>query len=162
MTTKPKTQTMEEVGEAASDGLIKSGWKIKEIGFEDKDDYYFDCLYYEAFTKDGILDAFNRLDLILRPLNKEQTSVEITFKFFADPRVVLRVVGTDKRVFGKRVREDKLKSFRAFCMGLLNKAGVDAKEEECEIRSKGSYKDFGDNEYFVAAYEVEVVYWKKY
>lgn len=151
----------EEMGNELNHELSRLGWQVEEVSFEDKDDYYDECLYYVAFTENGIFKVFNRLDLIFRPLNKEGTSVEITFRFHANPRVILRIVGPDKRSFGRKVRKDDLETFRTFCSGLLRKVGIEAEEDEADFRTQGRYIDFGRGEYFTAAYEVEIVYWKK-
>lgn len=130
---------------------IKSNkWKI-EI-----EDDYDDFKHFMAFKKDGLLEAFKRFDIVLIPLNGNTSSVEIRFLFYADPKVV----GPDKRQFGKRVRGSNFKELRDFCEGIFKTAGIKAKEFAVSMSPKSRHEmDFGDGKYSMPAYEAELVYY---
>lgn len=149
--TRKKPSTLEEIGKALLGQLEEAGWEV-EI-----EDDYSDFKEYYCKNDSGPLKAFTRLDLILLALNDDTANVEVRFIFYADPRIV----GPNKRPFGKLVREGNFKALRDVCEELLKKAGIEAKEEETYITPKANRTiGFGEDR-LPAAYEVQMVYWKK-
>lgn len=148
---RKKHSTIEEIGKALLGQLEEAGWVA---GVEDD---YSDFKEYYCKTESGPLKAFTRLDLILLALNDAPANVEMRFIFYADPRIV----GPNKRPFGKLVREGNFKALRDVCEELLKKAGIEAKEEETYITPKANRNiGFGEDR-LPAAYEVQLVYWKE-
>lgn len=146
--TRKKPSTIEEIGKALLRQLEEAGWEA-EI-----EDDYSDFKEYYCKNGSGPLKAFTRLDLILLALNDDPANVEMRFIFFADPRIV----GPNKRPFGKLVREGNFKALRDVCEELLKKAGVVAKEEETYITPKANRNLGFGKDRLPAAYEVQMVY----
>lgn len=143
--------TIEGIGKALLKQLEEAGW---EVGIEDD---YSDFKEYYCKSDSGPLKAFTRLNLLLMTLNDDPASVEMRFIFFANPQIV----GPNKRPFGKLVRESNFKALRDVCEELLKKAGIEAKEEETYITPKANRNlGFGEDR-LPAAYEVQLVYWKR-
>lgn len=149
--TGKRPSTIKEIGKALLEQLEEAGW---EAGIEDD---YSNFKEYYCKNDNGPLKAFTRLELILLALNDDPANVEIRFIFFADPRIV----DPNKRPFGKLMREGNFRALRDVCEEFLKKAGVVAKEEETYITPKANRNiGFGENR-LPAAYEVQLVYWKK-
>lgn len=149
--TGKRASTIKEIGKALLEQLKKAGW---EAGIEDD---YSNFKEYYCKNDSGPLKAFTRLDLILMTLNNDLSNVEMRFIFFADPRIV----GPNKRPFGKLVREGNFKTLRDVCEELLKKAGIEANEEETYITPKANRNLGFGKDRLPAAYEVQMVYWKK-
>lgn len=148
---RKKPSTIEEIGKALLEQLEEAGW---EVGIEDD---YSNFKEYYCKNDNGPLKAFTRLDLILLALNDDPANVEMRFIFFADPRLV----GPNKRPFGKLVREGNFKALRDACEELLKKAGIEPKEEETYITPKANRNLGFGKDRLPAAYEVQMVYWEK-
>jgi len=144
---------IDDIASMLIDKFSEAGW---EVAIEDN--YVGDFKHIQCACKLGPLEAFTRFDLILMTLNGDPQNVEIRFHFFADPRIL----GPNKRPFGKKVKVDNFEVLRSVCTTFLQTAGVRAREEETEIAPRSRYKiDFGDGQFMTAAYEVEMVYWKE-
>ncbi len=150
---KNRPSTIDDIGKVLLEQLSDAGWKVE---IEDDSQKF---KHFCAFNKNAPLGAFTRLDILLFILNNDPTNMEIRFLFLADPQIV----GPNKRPFGKKVRESNFKVLRDVCVVLM-KGGIEAREEETEIRTKSLYNyrdNFGKDEFINPAYEVEMVYWKQ-
>ena len=117
--------------------LSNSGW---EFNVKDKQTFFDpDFNVFNGFKKDGPSSAATELRIILMSLDRRSTSVEIRFLF--------RMVDFHKRRLAKKWRENDFEVLRAYCNEVLEKAGIEAQEEEI-IPSPRSRS------------EVELVYWK--
>lgn len=131
--------------------LENNKWKIEV------EDDYATLKHFMAFKKEAPLGAFKRLDIILISAVDNTADVEIRFLFYADPKVV----GTDKRRFGKKARENNFKSLRDFCEDIFKTAGIKVKEFAVSMSPKSRHKiNFGDGNCSSPAYEAELVYYK--
>lgn len=119
------------------------------------EDDYPDFKHFQAFKEEAPLGAFKRLDIILIAFVGDADDMEIRFVFYADPKAI----GTDKRRFGKKTRENNFEALRGFCRGILKAARVQAQEIEVSMTPKSRTKiNFGDGDYLSPAYEAGLVY----
>lgn len=141
--------TVENIKNLLLKQIENNKWKI-----EIEDDYE-NFKHFMAFKKDAPLEAFKQFDIILIPLDDNST-VEIRFLFYADPKVV----GSNKRQFGKKVRGSNFKELKDFCEGIFKTAGIKAEEFAVSMSPKSRHKiDFGDGNPLLPAYVAELVYY---
>ncbi len=117
--------------------LSRLGWR-----FNVKDNQTFfdpDWNEFNGYNKNGSLGAVTEFRVILISLSGKATSVEIRFLF--------RMVDFNKRRLAKKWRENDFEVLKTFCNEVLEKTGIEAKEEEI-IPSHRTQS------------EVELVYWK--
>ena len=148
-----RSLTVNDLGNALMSELKKAGWEVfVEDDYEDFENFF-------GHRAVGILEAFTRVDMGIMSLNRDLTNVEILFHFYADPNKI----GSNKRAFGKRIRENGSAALKAVCAVLLAKAKIKVEEEVAIwVRPKAQYKfDFSSGEPQYAAYQVEMSYWKK-
>jgi hypothetical protein len=130
--------------------LFHDGWALK-LDDDIADDFKSFC----AFKKDGPLNAFTRLDVILFSLDNNPEDVAIRFLFQADP---------DKWSIGKQVQANNYETLRLTCEYLLNKSGMNAEERHVNIGGKSTDNrgfDNGRPYHINPAYNVELVYWNQ-
>ena len=144
--------TIESIKKLLLKQLENNKWKIEV------EDDYATFKHFQAFKKEAPLGAFKRLDIILISAVDNTTDVEIRFLFYADPKVV----GADKRLFGKKARENNFEALRGFCEDIFKTAGIRAQEFAVSMSSKSRHKNnFGDGNYLSPAYEAELVYYNR-
>lgn len=140
---------IESIGKLLSGELEGNEWVVVV------EDDYPDFKHFHAHKKESPLGAFKKLDIILIAIVGDENDVQIRFVFYADPKAI----GTDKRRFGKKTRENNFEALRGFCGGILNAAGVQAQEIEVSMTPKSRAKiNFGDGDYLSPAYEAGLVY----
>lgn len=131
--------------------LENNKWKIEV------EDDYATFKHFQAFKKEAPLAAFKRLDIILISAVDNTADVEIRFIFYADPKIV----GADKRRFGKKARENNFEALRGFCEDIFKTAGIKAQEFAISMSPESRTKNnFGNGNYSLPAYEAELVYYK--
>ena len=135
--------------------LFHDGWALKL-----DDDIAHDFKSFCAFKKDGPLNAFTKLDVVLFTLDNNPENVAIRFLFQADPG------HSDSGTWspGNKAGENTHKSLRRTCEYLLNKSGMNAEERHVTIGEKSTGNrgfDNGRPYHINPAYNVELVYWNQ-
>jgi nucleoside-diphosphate-sugar epimerase len=148
-----RPETIDEIAEA----LIKA---LKEIGWDVHIETQYPGDHWElnAYKPEGLLKAFTRLDVNLFSLGFDPKKVEIRFHFYADPRLI----GPNKRAFGKKIRENNFELIKNVINFLFRKSGIKPTKEENMITPYSQNKiKFSEKEYFKAAFTIKFVYFNK-
>jgi len=135
--------------------LFDDGWALKL-----EEDIAEDFRCFCAFKKDGPLNGFTRVDVILFTLDNNPDDVAVRFLFQADPEREDLTAWS----YGKKAQENTCEALRRTCESLLNKSGMNTEKRLVTIGTKSSENIGVENATPLrinSAHHVELVYWQQ-